>query len=587
MGQTLSPDISAAIPMHNPPMVGGAIPGYGQMPSLSRAIGPACCHALQLHPQEMQRETQSRFNNDEISFDKLFLRPVLTRANASGWPTKWTTSQPSGEIIRMIPLNSRMLTGPITDPLSNLDDPYQEFIWNSFSFWRASEIVVDFELVKTRFHAGKLMVVIAYGTPNVQSLDRNVYISRVLDFSDDTNRASLTIPWSAGTQYLRTVDFTTSNSVLHPQQDYSLGTLQVSVLNQLRANDTVVEDLEFHAQGISNHEQAAQETHLYGAARALPDTTIAGTETNEVSADGKDPIRSVKITGDETPHVGGKPMNLYLGEKFEYHPLTILDIMRRHYNILHRGIGGETPAYNLTTYYDWAGPPTTTPATAGSNSFIWPFEPDARQGKRYALSFLVKPRHPFASLYAAWAGHMKYRFILKLVLPEDLPPVPFNPPKVGFFPFPPQIQGNDGSDFAALVASTFWQGSRDNGSVLYNTNQTHSLANEHLSILPDGTYHIDVQVPFSTHYNVLPVLPDTTSTITENVSGIPGSPGWISLSFPALGVTNSTDVNIIRDFKIEVYEAVGDDFVLAHLCPCGISGGFYGWKGIFGGIYSG
>merc|ERR1712137_1252279 len=292
--------------------------------------------------------------------------------------------------------------------------------------------------------------------------------------------------------------------------------------------------------------------------------------------------RSVKITGDETPHVGGKPMNLYLGEKFEYHPLTILDIMRRHYNILHRGIGGETPAYNLTTYYDWAGPPTTTPATAGSNSFIWPFEPDARQGKRYALSFLVKPRHPFASLYAAWAGHMKYRFILKLVLPEDLPPVPFNPPKVGFFPFPPQIQGNDGSDFAAFVASSFWQGGRDNGSVLYNTNQTRSTANEHLSILPDGTYHIDVQVPFSTHYNMLPVLPDTTSTITENVSGIPGSPGWISLSFPALGVTNSTDVNIIRDFKIEVYEAVGDDFVLAHLRPCGISGGFYGWKGILG-----
>eukprot|EP00481_Brizalina_sp_1-RS-2013_P000628 TRINITY_DN1609_c0_g1_i1.p1 TRINITY_DN1609_c0_g1~~TRINITY_DN1609_c0_g1_i1.p1 ORF type:complete len:191 (+),score=9.05 TRINITY_DN1609_c0_g1_i1:83-574(+) len=127
--------------------------------------------------------------------------------------------------------------------------------------------------------------------------------------------------------------------------------------------------------------------------------------------------------------------------------------MRRHYNILHRGIGGETPAYNLTTYYDWAGPPTTTPATAGNNSFIWPFEPDARQGKRYALSFLVKPRHPFASLYAAWAGHMKYRFVLKLVLPEDLPPVPFNPPKVGFFPFPPRLQRTRRTPyFAALVA---------------------------------------------------------------------------------------------------------------------------------------
>jgi hypothetical protein len=638
--QSLSPDISAAIPMHNPPMVGGAIPAYGQLPSLSRAIGPACCHALQLHPQEMNRETQSRFNNDEISFDQLFLRPVLTRANASGWPTKWTTSQPSGEIIRTIPLDSHMLTGPFTDPLSNLDDPFQEFIWNHFSFWRASEIVVDFELVKTRFHAGKLMVVIAYGSPNVESLDRNVYISRVLDFSDDTNRASLTIPWSAGTQYLRTVDFTTRNSVLHPQQDYSLGTMQVSVLNQLRANDTVVEDLdlliyfrfkemrlyepkptpyitviptvpypvvraknpfqeddseeleydseepEFHAQGVSNHEQAAEETHLYGAARALPDTTIAGTETNEVSADGKDPIRSVKITGHETPHVGGKPMNLYVGEKFEYHPLTVLDIMRRHYNILHRGIGGETLAYNLTTYYDWAGRPTTTPATAGDTSFVWPTEVDPRQGRRYALTFLVKPRHPFASLYAAWAGHMKYRFVLKLKPPAGQL-VPFNPPKVGFFPFPPQIVGNAGSDFAAFVASSFWQGSRENGSVLYNTNQTHSLANEHLSILPDGTYHIDVQVPFSTHYNMLPVLPDTTSTITENVSGIPGSPGWISLSFPALGEHTTSDVNFIRDFKIEIYEAVGDDFVLAHLRPCGISGGFYGWKGIFGGVYSG
>jgi len=563
--QSLTQDVSAAIPMHNPPLVGGAVPTYGQLPSISRAIGVAPTHALQLHPQEMHRQTQSKFNNKELSFEEILKLKTLQVFAIGDNTIFWNTTQTPGTVLWSFNLDSTMHLPPWSrvTPATTLSP--QWLIMNSFTLWKCESVEMEIEIVKTKFHAGKLMVTVGYGTPATSALDRNVYISRILDFSDEMCTGSLVIPWTAGTEWLRTLDYHIPSDVPNPSQDYSMGVVNVSVLNQLRANDTVPTEVEMliylRINGFRVYEPKSHQYLISVPDVPLPETVNMTTLTENddlpefhaqndtVSVVDQESSEPVAITAQEIPGDNPVPMELTLGEKFEYTPKTVLDVMRRFTSIMLLTTEGWYPTKPTSAkqlQYHFARMINAVPDPITGSALKFTTEP------RAAISFLVKPRHELAKLYAAWAGHMKYRFVLR-----------YNGqfqggmPRVAFFPVPPTQKFS----LESFVSSGFWP-SADVGD---NTRGFTHYPQEHVMALPNNTFQIDVQVPFTTHFNMLATSDESMSDLTvESVAGVPVSPGFISIDFGLTLVPESED---LFDGSLQIYEAVGDDFILAHMRP--------------------
>jgi len=565
--QSLTADVSAAIPMHNPPLVGGAIPTFGQLPSISRAIGVAPTHALQLHPQEMHRETQSKFNNKELSFEEILKLKTVQVFGVGDNTIFWDTTQPPGTQLWSFSLDSSMHLPPWTRVTTASTISPQWLIMNSFTLWKCESVEMEIEIIKTRFHAGKLMVTVGYGTPATSVLDRNVYISRILDYSDETCTGSVVIPWTAGTEWLRTMDHSGNNDVDHLVQDYSLGTVSITVLNQLRANDTVPTEVEMivylKVNGLRVYEPKSFQYQI-----SVPDVPAPTALSMKSAKEEEDQVEfhaendtevvteevvtePVAITAEEIPRDNPVPMDLNLGEKFEYTPKTVLDVMRRFTSILLFTTDGwnTSPAYTTTKQlqYHFARMTNAVPDPIPGFGVKFTSEP------RAALSFLVKPRHEFAKLYSAWAGHMKYRFVLRYNNQFS-----GGMPRVAFFPVPPTSTHSA----ASFISSGFWPNGSTWGD---NTRGMTHYAQEHVMALPNNTFQIDVQVPFTTHYNMLSTSDETKAGLTvEQVSGVPVSPGFISIDF---GLTLVPDTLTEFDGSLQIYEAVGDDFILAHMRP--------------------
>lgn len=118
-----------------------------------------------------------------------------------------------------------------------------------------------------------------------------------------------------------------------------------------------------------------------------------------------------------------------------------------------------------------------------------------------------------------------------------------SPPVVKFVPmYMPTLSKWKGTQF-----NTFWPGAPT------GFRQQGGLATEYMSPMGDGSYMIDIEVPFSTHFNMLPIVP-SDSKLTHTIGGMSGVPGFISVKMDNLKAAGTWD--------IEVYEAVGDDFAV-------------------------
>jgi len=561
--QSLEQSATIPMPMHNPPLAGGAVPTFGQLPSMSRSYGLAPCTALQLHPAAMYREAASRIASEDLDLGKLISKKFL-------WEKfTWATTDMPGDVLYTMNLNS-ILTDGTTNPWDH-NMNYQLMLLNTFNFFK-TDFQLTFEAVRTRFHAGKLMITINYGSPLTLTTDRNVPISRVMDFSEDNYNNSMLIPWSAGTEFLRTVDFGVVNAVNHPVQDYSMANVSVTVMNQLQANDTVAQDVDVLVYVELQNPLVAElkevnmriercdiytETYVAPAEGDVIMRAREEEEEPEFVAEGDVEVVESTATPEEADVTAVTAQEAHTetmeacivqpGQKFEHLPKNLMELVRRHFLV---NIKDNSTA---NTFCPMITSATTVKAPALSK--IGP-QIDAstqmfasREATLY--NFMVRPRHPLLQLFAAWQGHMKYRIVASPLWVTDLTgatatlPTKFlrpTPPSVKFVPmYMDNILKWRGTQF-----NTFWHG-------VSSANQQGGLATEHMSPMGDGSYMIDIEVPFSTHYNMLPLIPSDVE-LAKNIGKVPGVAGFISVKLDNLKATGTWD--------IEVYEAVGDDFAV-------------------------
>jgi len=536
--QSLAQDLEMPVPMHNPPLSGSSVPMFAQVPSMAKSHGLAPVHSMQLHPQEMFREAMMQMAPEELNIEKLMSRKFAWDFH------NWTTSQLPGTVITSRPLNSLLndkFPGTYTNNLN-----FQLALLNSFTFWR-SDIRVTVEAVRTRFHGGKLMFTVAYGSPQTNALDRNVYISRVMDFSEENYENVVDIPWTAGTEFLRTKDFLGNGNVNHPIQDYSLGSIQVTVLNQLQANDTVNDTVEvilyfeflntrlavpkaltFRSYNILPHSSSEIETEDEKMVSEGPGDaiTIQGEGTEDVEA------VAIPVTAEEVHVQPERQSALTIGRKFEHCPGNLVELLRRHYDVTHMG----------SNIFQLMAITMDTKAMQG-RTLVSSFNVTQVPRNLYVVGFMVRPRHPLVQAFSAWSGHMKYRIVVKSRSGRA-----FGIPKVQFAQTPPYSS----RQYTGVDLGSYWAKSNE----LFPGGP--SPAVEYMGDV-GGSKIMDVQVPFATHYNMLPVVRDDGRSC-DPISGIPGAVGFITVALDM--VEGDTDVGV--DYNIDVYEAVGDDFGLAH-----------------------
>jgi len=331
----------------------------------------------------------------------------------------------------------------------------------------------------------------------------------------------------------------------------------ISVVNPLRGNSTVVPNVELLVKiKLLNAYVNEPKTGPFDIG-VLSAPTAPGRSMDPVFESEGDVVEAeeiitpevsdqIAVTAEETVEMQNKPSTLDIGRKFEHCPQSIVEILRRFRKVSIRTLGTGQAFSPITSWAQDLAPLSRT--TTGTQVIT------AQQAARRKLlySFLARPRHPILKMYAAFSGQIKYRIIVSKR--GNLPNTIFDgAPKVSFFPFPPldAAQGN------GTQIWSFWAGLVPAGTAAI-TGGGSAPAVEVFSGLPDGSYFVDVQIPFSTHYNCVPIG-DNDIDYIDGPSGIPTSLGWVSVELPfGTGAIppGTGDVPGVDNYTIDVYEAV-------------------------------
>nr|ULF99744.1 MAG: putative polyprotein [Picornavirales sp.] len=230
--QDISPEVSIPMPLDNPPLSSGAIPVEQAFPGLASSHGIRPTRDLQLKPSSLSRQQTAIFGPDETKFSNILgKRCLLTTLDVNAL-------QPSGTRLLELRLDSLMGLAVGTGIPLNI------VALNQFFFWRA-DIQLTFVSVQTRFHSVRLNSLVAYAAPGLAAGARTVSYTDNMNFASDDNGTNYThevnIPYNAQTEFLRTYE---GPNVVDPIQNYSVGTLGVYILNQLRAPETVAQSIQ-------------------------------------------------------------------------------------------------------------------------------------------------------------------------------------------------------------------------------------------------------------------------------------------------------------------------------------------------------
>jgi hypothetical protein len=225
---------NATLPMDNPPMSGGHVPIAPQFSSLSKSIGVEPTVSLQFDQAMMFREPA-----ESCEVEHMGIESICARRNYSG-SIAWADSDVAGKVLATFPLNSVLTMSPNIGS-TTLYGP-GVMLLNQFQFWRA-DIVLDVFVPKTMFHSGKLLVTLSYGAPSIAFTEINRFLNYELDFSGTNMWHEVVIPWQAATEFLRVFEGAAAPDRI---QDYSLGTLTISILNELTSNSSVSSSVNIH-----------------------------------------------------------------------------------------------------------------------------------------------------------------------------------------------------------------------------------------------------------------------------------------------------------------------------------------------------
>lgn len=526
-----------AVPYDNPPVSGCSVPTMPLFSSLSKCNGLEPTVTLGMHQKQLCREPDSFRDVGETRLESIFgTRGYLTSFT-------WATTDAEGTALKTIPLNSLLFT-PVDDKTGVTMPPNLAYL-NQYLRWRG-DFVFEVLCVRTMFHSGRLLATTAYGAPSVGATEYNIFNNQVLEYNGDNNWCSLRVPYNAGTEYLRTYE---GSAAWDPVQDYSLGTLVLSVANVLRASSSVVSSsctcyvfvrLEnfqvFGMKPISN-------TILNGSTNGLPalitqgprlppinrvapemddeEGITAGEILQQTEKDGgEDTPKVFDVTASEAPGQNTAPCRLTIGRKFEYNVQDVHENLRRHTRI--------SPIDAVTnTGLNLAGS-----ATIAS-----------------VYSFAVAPNHEFNGHFAGWSGTLKYRIFVEYI--EDAYPSNAFIPTVTYLPCPTTTAAVRNIGFLANDAyngamTSTWSAAQD---IVRKGNTLWPMAEERLFPMDTRTFFIDISVPFTSHFNFLPSI--GTDFPYENRNGL------VVVTVPFL-----TD-----GYTVRVYQCMGDDFRYSVWCP--------------------
>lgn len=506
-------------PMDNPPLSGGSIPLHPVFSSMSKSNGVEPTVSMQFHQEMMHREHGALMDSEETSIEFLMGQRCMLNFETT---YTWKTSMAEGEMIMSIPLNSILQTPTVAQTIQSTYIPYNLALLNYFKFFRC-----DFEIsilcVRTKYHSGRLCATIAYGAPpeEVNPANKNLFLNQILEFNDDNDWAVINIPYNAGTEWLRTYE---GPGATDQVQNFSLGTLMITVQNTLRATQTVpsyVTLIPFVSlRNVRVYEMATTPSCDLGEGATVlvneyvpPETRMVAQGPGEeeiVEIEPKrgdeEPMPTTSITAQESDVMPDRPCKLELGRKFEYCITNIVEVLRRHTYI-------PDPQYKSLK---------------------------VKNNTYYGYRLVVKPRSPFMRMFAGWAGHMKYRIYVpqKTNSPVFIQHSSTSTDRLSltenafFYTLSPDvkeimIRGTD-----VLVVE------RDPDAVIH-------VPTESLYPISENRHFIDVSCPFNTQFNFLPTNP------TVLPGAVPGASGSVLLMIPLLD-DYATDSNF--------FEAVGDDF---------------------------
>jgi len=583
MSTTQTLDQNLALPMDNPPLSGGSIPTYRQYSAMSKAVGVEPTTSLQMCQEELSREGDSLRFSDETS-----LAMLLNKRGYLGFTNIPSSTAADTEIVQYN-LNSCMKE-PGLAASNNM--PMNVAILNQFMRWRG-DIVLEFFCSKTVFHAIRLQLVIAYGYHGaLGALDYNGFPQEIIEFTQDTQWASVRIPYNCATEYLKTYDGTTTTF----QDDYRIGSFSVFTSTPLLVSSSVVaSSVDLHSfvrfDNVEVYEprsdvfvslkQSTQLTQLVGQGpmesensgsisngppSVIPETTVINVERKAGDDDDPDDVAITQPGSDRKM----TPCRLKVGSKYEYLIGDITELGRRHYYVPIQSLPG------WTTSIFQAMPSLGPDYNNLGNTFPY-FQ---------ASSFFVTPVHPICNVFAGWSGHVKYRIIISGNYGNnasgsvDTP----NPIQVGYVPsvsshvtqtvppftgtIPPAAGVNNTTnfDFLALAPAQSIVGKT-------GTTQTAGYATNTYMYKPDAVINssaveviyqqaknqvvADISVPFATNYNILPTIQSvSTGSFPTNT---PQHNGRLVIITPA------NDFGSLYD--IRVYQAFGDDLRLHGYSP--------------------
>jgi len=485
-----------AIPMDNPPIVGGGVPTVAQFPSMSRSNGAVPTTGMSLHPQEMSRQAMLTRDPMESNIAALCAR----EGRVVSFP--WDANQADGSVLLTLGLGSWISSsdGPTGMFVSNVV-PFNVWMLNEFKFARY-DVVFTLTVVRTKFHSGRLMGSVYYGvTAPTNNSTASVY-NTVMDFNDDNLVQEMRIPYNNTQEYIRTNDNSAATSSYRP------GLVKFSVLNELRtASEIVATSVDVIVSVRFENVRVAMPNPYsvmsMGDQSRMTFVAQAGAPKGKGAEIGEEAEEIVtgESKGANTPQV---PCKVVLGEKFEYNITDIHELLRRYVPLAPSAYASTWTISNaLGSYKAWRIPVYLT--------------------------------NQYANVFAAWSGTVKFRIFVYSPTPAVVMHVPTN-------------RTSNGSAYSDVDYSMTLLGSEmtylQGGATSVRSGYWPTFAAREMTMpLNSSTSWIDVSVPFCTELNY---LPNQDRGLTVPQIG-PWGNGYLW-------------VRTAADATVEVFQAAGDDF---------------------------
>lgn len=292
------------------------MPTFNQFPSFSRTQGLEPILPMQTVSETLNREHINFASPGDTNIRTLAAHRYLIA------DFNWAAATLPGVSLFQADVNSLIAK-----------NSFLSLLWNLGICWHA-DLKFNVMVVKNSNHSGRLRMTMAYGTPPAELTvgSYEVFKNQVMDFTRDNYQETVTFPFSAATEYLYT-SFTASTK--HAAQNFSLGTVALTVHNPLRIQGTVatavvrvlvylsLENLRLYEMLPTPRYYALGNIQVVSPIEAMDD------EQPPKALDDSTP-EDYPMTETEVPARTDKTCSIHIGRKFEHEITDLIEVCRRY-----------------------------------------------------------------------------------------------------------------------------------------------------------------------------------------------------------------------------------------------------------------